>query len=36
MSNGFKNFDKDHSGSMDKKEFKDLLISLGLRDITDE
>lgn len=36
MVSGFKAFDTDNSGKMDKKEFKQLLISLGLRDITDD
>lgn len=36
MLNCFKNYDKDKSGTIDAKEFKDALISMGHRDITDE
>lgn len=36
MINGFKAFDEDGSGAVDVKEFKKLLVSLGLREVTDE
>ena len=32
----FKNYDKNHDGTMDEKEFKSILIDLGERKITDE
>jgi len=36
MVTGFKAYDTDNSGSMDKKELKKLLIDLGMREITNE
>jgi Ca2+-binding EF-hand superfamily protein len=32
----FKNYDANHDGTMDEKEFKSILIDLGERKITDE
>lgn len=32
----FKNYDKNHDGHMDESEFKNIMIDIGMRKITDD
>lgn len=36
MQHAFKLYDKDKNGSMDASEFKQVLVDLGKRDVTDQ
>jgi Ca2+-binding EF-hand superfamily protein len=36
LQHAFKLYDKDKNGSMDAREFKQVLVDLGKRDVTDQ